>query len=74
MVEALAIDWPAAALGPDSGTSKATRWRSVSVGSTLALGWSGGGGVGGGLPPGTALHAASRATVAIATSFRRSSL
>src|SRR3546814_17074376 len=47
-VVALAIAVPTSALVPVSGTSSATRWRSVSVGrpGSIASGFSGGGGGG----------------------------
>src|SRR6478736_3395668 len=72
IVVALAIERPTAAFSPDSGTSSATRWRVVSVGSTSAFGpWVGAGaGAGPGRVSGTTLQAA-RTTVSTPTASAR---
>src|SRR6187455_628011 len=64
IVVALAIERPTAAFSPDSGTSSATRWRAVSVGSTSALGPAGPGAVAGPVRvSGTTWHAARRVSI-----------
>jgi 16S rRNA (cytidine1402-2'-O)-methyltransferase len=72
MFAALEIDVPTPAFAPVSGTSKATRLRSVSVGKDGVTGSTvGGGGVVTGGPFGTTLHPASVARTASAAPFHK---